>query len=336
MEDLFITNEDNESFSLRDVYEKDVSNPINRRHELMTRLSGCEKLAKSIDCDGVFVTLTCPSKYHNTYATSGDRNPNWQGLTPYDGQEYLNNVWRRIRAELARKNISIFGFRIAEPHSDGAPHCHPIIFIRPEDKKEFKSIFYDYALKGDGDEEGAKENRVKFIDIDPNKGSATAYVAKYISENIDGANLDSVLDGRSSAAEAYRVEAWACCWGIRQFQQIGGVSVTVWSELRKKQKIDKIDEELVEIHKAADSGNWAKFTELMGGVFCRRKAEANRPFYDIEMNKDTGLIKTSWFDGLFTLKLKGIKYKGNEIITRIHTWILGKAGTAFMPSLGVM
>ncbi|WP_158972629.1 replication endonuclease [Paraglaciecola sp. L3A3] len=336
MEELFITNEDKESFSLREIYEKNVSNPINRRHELMTRLAGCEELAKSLDCDGVFVTLTCPSKYHNTYARSGDRNPNWQGLTPYDGQQYLNTVWQRIRAELARQNINIFGFRIAEPQHDGTPHWHMIIFIHSEQKSEFKDVINHYALQEDGDEEGAKENRVDFVDIDPSKGSATGYVAKYISKNIDGGNLDSDIDGGNAPEAANRVEAWASCWGVRQFQQIGGVSVTVWRELRKAQKIEKIDDDLVDIHSAADSGNWAKFTELMGGVFCKRNSQAIRPFYDIEMNKETGLIKTSWFDGLFTFKLKGIKYKGNEIITRIHTWILGKAGTAFMPSLGVL
>jgi hypothetical protein len=47
------------------------------------------------------------------------------------------------------------------------------------------------------------------------------------------------------------------------------------------------------------------------------------------MNKETGLIKTSWFDGLITKKLKGILFNGKEIITRIHTWQIGKAGTDF-------
>lgn len=79
----------------------------------------------------------------------------------------------------------------------------------------------------------------------------------------------------------------------------------------------------------------------MGGVFCIRKSQAMRPYYELVVNKVTGLIKTSWFDGLITTKLKGIKYKGSQIITRIHTWQVsvvkkGKAGTDFLPSLGVL
>jgi hypothetical protein len=96
------------------------------------------------------------------------------------------------------------------------------------------------------------------------------------------------------------------------------------------------DSTFTELRSAADSGNWTSYTKLMGGVFCIRKSQAMRPYYELVINKLTGLIKTSWFDGLITTKLKGIKYKGSQIITRIHTWQLGKAGTDFLPSLGVL
>jgi hypothetical protein len=54
----------------------------------------------------------------------------------------------------------------------------------------------------------------------------------------------------------------------------------------------------------------------------------------MEINKPTGLIKTSWFDGLITQKLKGIVYKEKEIITRIYKWQMsmnkqGAVGMAF-------
>jgi hypothetical protein len=97
----------------------------------------------------------------------------------------------------------------------------------------------------------------------------------------------------------------------------------------------------MDIHKAADTGDWATYTKLMGGVFCMRKSQVIRPYYEMEVNKTTGVIKTSWFNGLITTKLKGILYKGRELITRIHTWQIsmqkeGQSVAAFSPSLGVL
>jgi hypothetical protein len=335
-ESLTMTNELGEQVSMQDVYDANVSNPVNRRNELMTRMRGFEDTSKELGHVGIFVTLTCPSKYHNSFSKSGQRNPKWQGLTPYDGQQYLCHTWSKIRAEFARQDIRTYGLRIAEPQHDGTPHWHMLLFMEKHHVDGFKRTIGRYSLEEDGDEKGASENRCDFKLIDPKKGSATGYLAKYVCKNIDGKDLDKGVYGEDPIMAAQRVEAWASCWGIRQFQQIGGVAVTPWRELRKLTKLMNEDESLTEIHKAADSGDWASYTTLMGGVFCIRKSQVIRPYYEMEMNKETGLIKASWFDGLITMKLKGILYKGKEIITRIHTWQLGKAGTDFMPSLGVL
>ncbi|MGK0272744.1 MAG: hypothetical protein ACI88H_003419 [Cocleimonas sp.] len=341
LKSITMTNELGEQFSLYDLYEVNVSNPVMRRNELMTRMRGFEDMAKEFGNIGIFVTLTCPSKYHNAYSKSGQRNPKWQGLTPYQGQQYLCNTWAKMRAEFARQGIRTYGLRIAEPQHDGTPHWHMMLFVDLHHAEQFKSIIEDYSFEEDGDEQGARENRVKFVDIDPKKGSATGYIAKYVCKNIDGKDLDKGVYGEDPILAAQRVEAWASCWGIRQFQQIGGVSVTVWRELRRLRKTAYEDETLTELHRAADSGDWATYTKLMGGVFCIRKSQVIRPYYEMEVNKTTGLIKTSWFDGLITQKLKGILYKENEIITRIHTWQIsmqkkGQSVTSFSSSLGVL
>jgi hypothetical protein len=247
---------------------------------------------------------------------------------------------------LARKNIEIYGLRIAEPQHDGTPHWHMMLFMEKHRIDDFKFIVKRYSLEEDGDEKGAADNRCDFKLIDQNKGSATGYLAKYVCKNIDGKDLDKGVYGEDPIMAAQRVEAWASCWGIRQFQQIGGVSVTVWRELRRfrKPETEKSvyeDESFMDIHKAADTGDWATYTKLMGGVFCMRKSQAIRPYYEMEVNKTTGVIKTSWFDGLITTKLKGILYKGRELITRIHTWQIsmqkeGQSVAAFSPSLGVL
>ena len=319
---LSMTNELGENFTLYDIYEVNVSNPTIRRNELMTRMRGFEDTSNELGHLGIFVTLTCPSKYHNAYSKSGQRNPKWEGLTPYDGQQYLCNTWAKVRAEFARQGIRAYGLRVVEPQHDGTPHWHMMLFIEKEHAEGFKSIIERYSFEEDGDEKGAAENRCDFKFIDPKKGSATGYIAKYVSKNIDGKDLDKGIYGEDPIMAAQRVEAWASCWGIRQFQQIGGASVTVWRELRRLRKVLSGDETLSKLTQSADSGDWAMYTKLMGGVFCMRKNQVIHPYYEMVVNKTTGLIKTSWFDGIITSKLKGILYKGKEIITRVHEWRL--------------
>lgn len=320
LDNIRLTNEFGDSFSLREIYEMGVSNPVNRRNELMTRMKGLENQAKTLGLSGMFITITCPSKFHSHYAKSGDRNPKWNGSTPYDAQQYLNSVWQRIRAEFNRRDIKQCGMRVVEPQHDGTPHWHLLMFYAPEHRDELMDVYSHYALLEDGDEPGAALNRCDFKDIDYTKGSATGYIAKYISKNIDGGHLDTDLDGNDAKLAAMRVEAWASCWGIRQFQQIGGAVITPWRELRRLKLVDDNNPELAEIHSAADNGNFADYLELMGGLFVKRTEQAVRPLYKEEVNPETGQIKQSWYDGLITKKLKGIIHKGQEILTRLHTW----------------
>ncbi len=92
------------------------------------------------------------------------------------------------------------------------------MFYAPEHRDELMDIYSHYALLEDGDEPGAASNRCDFKDIDYTKGSATGYIAKYISKNIDGGHLDTDIYGSDAKLATMRVEAWASCWGIRQFQ----------------------------------------------------------------------------------------------------------------------
>jgi hypothetical protein len=111
--------------------------------------------------------------------------------------------------------------------------------------------------------------------------------------------------------------------------------VTVWRELRRLQG-NPTDTDLKALYEAADDGNWHMFTELMGGVFCKRKEQRVKPHYEIEFDERTGEVKCSWFDDVPFFRLKGIVHKGFEIITRVYKWTLNKSSESFSPLLGVL
>lgn len=277
-----------EIYKLADLAARSVANPRIRRGELMTRIKGFEHIAQGLEHVAQFVTITCPSKYHPK-RTEGPRvvdNPKYAGFTPRDAQQYLTKLWANIRAKLHRQGVRVYGFRITEAHHDGCPHWHLLLFMHPDHVGTMQTIVRAYALREDGNEAGAHKNRVDFVRIDPAKGTAAGYIAKYVSKNIDGGGYEVQGDVEGGDHDAitpsHRIEAWASTWGIRQFQQIGGPPVGVWRELRRITANADHGEAMQRARAAADAGNWRSYVEAMGGPTVERKCLPLRVAYTRE------------------------------------------------------
>jgi hypothetical protein len=246
----------------------------------------------------------------------------YQGFTPRQAQAYLTKVWARIRARLKYYELPVYGFRIAEPHADGCPHWHMLLFMNKADMKQINQIMRTYALAEEGQEKGARIHRFKVVKIDAKKGSATGYIVKYVSKNIDGFGLDEDFESGTQANDsASRVRAWASLWGIRQFQQIGGAPVGVWRELRR---IDSLQEDtpytLQKAYQAADGGDWDRYLSAQGGVINPRKDQPLKLYTLEKYDKSTGEVHTNKY-GERVAKVQGISLWANPVIkTRVHTW----------------
>ncbi|HDY3607010.1 replication endonuclease [Klebsiella michiganensis] len=277
-----------ERTSLLDKVMGSVSNPKIARHELMVRMRGFEDMANEMGLVGMFYTLTAPSRYHATHVHSGKRNDKYCNASPRKTQKYLCNVWSRVRAKWGREGIRTFGFRVAEPHHDGTPHWHLLLFLRPEEVELATDIFHEYALQVDGSEPGAAQYRFTAKPIDEEFGSATGYIAKYISKNIDGYGMDSEFDhesGKPVKEMAKRVRAWASRWSIRQFQQIGGAPVSTWRELRRLGSRELVlHPELEAARAAADAPDWPGYVNAQGGPFVTRDCLRVRLNYEYTEN----------------------------------------------------
>lgn len=273
-----------------DAAQRSVSNKAIRRGELMTRIRGCEEWADENGMAGIFTTNTCPSKFH-AQLHGGGRNPRWLSLSPADAQKWLSGVWARLRAKWSRDKVRVFGFRVAEPHHDGTPHWHMLLWCAPADLEYVKDTMQRWWLSEDGDEPGALKYRCKVMDMEP--GKASGYVAKYISKNIDDdytethADVDAApgmtvgpdLLGDMEIKPCMRVEAWASRWGIRQFQAIGQPPVTVWRELRRVDETalagasHEVIKAWLSSHRKRDRlADWAGYMRAQGGAMQGREA----------------------------------------------------------------
>ncbi len=335
---------DDESIPLADVVAGSVTNPRIRRAEMMMRCAGFEKMAEFLGHEAIFLTLTCPSRFHR-FTGSGKPNPAWSGATPNDGQRYLAALWARVRAALKRRAIHYYGFRVAEPHHDGCPHWHMLLFVDPAQRGWFSASDFvaGKARHGDGlvgligaatladtpGERGAVDHRFTAELIDPSKGTATGYIAKYISKNLDGlteqgepVGLD-FASGTDTRDGARRVRAWASLRGLRQFQQLGGPSVTVWRELRRLRDTGPIDTEQLELFEksraAADRGDWMAYCMLMGGPETAPRDMPLRPAY---------VARVSVAYGDSQPRVAGITGPHGYTCTRVKQWTIQRIGAA--------
>ncbi|MDH0137591.1 replication endonuclease [Aeromonas caviae] len=340
------------TISLADAVASSMANPSNRRDELVVRARGFSDAADDMGYVGLFFTWTAPSQYHpwkttpqgHGQPTRTTENPKYLGHTPRDTNNYLGTLWKRCRAALARRGIEYFGFRVVEPHHDGTPHWHLLLFVNPAQQHELISTMQRYALSHDRGDLERKRHPVSkrpYSDItprfdwkmmDPAKGGAVGYIVKYIAKNIDGHQIgdEGDLEAETAASEgARRVRAWASLWGLRQFQQLGGPSVSVWRELRRLpgrvqeqegRTVAPLESEIMEeCRRYADAANWKEFTYSMGGPVCPRDARPVRLHHLLDPAKNKY--------GEDVIRLVGVAAGKTIKETRLDGWVLRRKAT---------
>jgi len=282
-----IESRDGDVITLAVAADKSTSNKAIRRGELMTRIRGCEEWAQAQGMAGLFTTNTVPSRFH-PQLMAGGANPAYAGEAlagPRQAQQWLRNTWAKCRAALQRAGVPLYGFRVAEPHHDGCPHWHMLLWSKPEHVERLGQIMRAAWLADGGHEPGAQQYRVKLKALEA--GGAAAYVAKYVAKNIDDegsvaadGHHDEDHTGQGDwvgTGKAQRVEAWASAWGIRQFQALGQPPVTVWRELRRvdADAVRGAHPDVVAAHAAVQRlgdrrATWAGYLKAQGGAMTGR------------------------------------------------------------------
>ena len=381
LENTEAVNSEGEAFNLAELAALGVSNPSVRFAELMVRVRGMESHARANGHIGVFVTGTAPSRMHARHKESGNQVELFDGTVPRDAQQWISRQWSRVRSALVRLGAKYYGVRVAEPHHDGTPHWHMLIFIKPDLSGgrsavgRFMAIVRRYLLRGDWKGSSKKElieqgraqgltvkaatlaagaachwekveqrraeradtNRRRracdFKLIDWAQGSAAGYLVKYLAKNISGErvgkdddaeNPEEVGPPKPATETAKRVLAWASCWGIRQFQVLGGPPVGVWRELRRiKEAPEQL--ELFPAWEATGSKaedrrpDWGNYIAAQGGIECKRE---DRPVQLAKLEEPGRLTK--YLDHAPS-RVVGVVCAGVTKETRTTVWTIRKA-----------
>ena len=196
------------------------------------------------------------------------------------------------------------GVRVEEPHLDGCPHWHILVFLEEHRCDLLESTIKTY-FKG--------KNSADIVRIDPSIATAASYVMKYIF------NFNTKTDGNSLPDDEnhknFRIyDAHSSTWGGRRIEiyDIPGSS-TIWDLLRKlknkEDTISKISEDGIKLMNFALENDYGNFLLLL--------KEMNPP----KENRRVALI----YKELKSEKPKrkiiiGIRIDNIQIITKNDKW----------------
>lgn len=190
---------------LKDLVISANHNP-NRYHALIqNRINTLSNEAKEKNLLPIFMTLTLPSEFHKMKMDKKTKvliaNPKYNHVTPKEAVKHLTKMFSRLRHDRSLKELTkderIY-FRVNEPHKNGTPHTHILLFV-PKSSIDrvvtaFKRLF---------------DNKAN--DIQTNIENATSYIMKYINKTLPLSKKENL-----SEKDKY-LNAWYCKHRIIRF-----------------------------------------------------------------------------------------------------------------------
>jgi len=175
--------------------------------EVQNRVNTLEAIAKKRDLKPLFMTLTLPSEFHRKKITKKGalvKNTKFNGTRIKESVKVLTNMFSKLRHDRSLKELSkeerIY-FRVNEPHQDGTPHTHILMFI-PGDRIERVKKAYTRIY----------DNRANDIQVVTDEiNNSVAYVMKYINKTLP-------LSKKSHISEKeHYLNTWFVKHGILRF-----------------------------------------------------------------------------------------------------------------------
>ena len=162
-----------QKISLKDCVISSNHNPDRYYGEIQNRINTLEREALEAKLVPVFLTLTLPSEFHSMKHTRSGKlinNPKYNGIEPKEAVKVLTKMWGKLRHDRSLKELTKHErmyYRVNEPHKDGTPHTHILLFI-PKDRIEridtaFKRLFNPKSNKFEKDIRSASSYIMKYI-----------------------------------------------------------------------------------------------------------------------------------------------------------------------------
>lgn len=275
-------------------------------------IKGQEKVFTNKGYIPIFVTMTTPAQFHPCPTVGQNR---WDGSSVTDSHAWFTHRWNKTRAFLHKHGIELEGFRVTEPHQDGAEHWHAMLYAKPCDI----SIIKNAIRLRFGHSTNAVTFKQDFLNPsqDGKKASAASYMLKYIVKTIRG----NAASGTSAANDpllnfgTIAADAWRSGWSLRgmQFFGIFHGKVGIWRELRRME-VQPTEKSAKRLWRAARGTDAAKFI----GAFIEKNPSA------YVVNEIVPVIDETFGDvkGYKKGRVIGFNVNKNDYVTHDDKWEL--------------
>ena len=197
------------------------------------------------------LTLTLPPEYHAN--PKNGNSEGWKGYSPAESYKKLRSIANKFNKVLHKagiyKNGNFYSIKAIEPHSDGTPHLHILLFFLHSDKNKIQeSIAFQFedALFNES------SKAYNWVDIDEGKSSPINYLSKHF-----------VYSKNNTLSNNIRAASTKALWKMKSFSFTGlpRGAKTLWKECRKigfrsNTYQNELEENLVDF---ACSGNFENF-----------------------------------------------------------------------------
>jgi len=205
------------------------------------------------DLEVALVTITVPPSMHMSYQKKST-------FSPSAVHNYILKRWQKYSSQSTQWTTPCFSFKVIEPHDDGTPHWHVMMFYTKKKQKDHQDALLDaFGLKS------FKSKRIKWdiLSNDKNEDGITP------REKAIGYLLDKIKAESSSEityeSTVSRRSAFLNVWNIRgqEFSGLPANTKTLWRELRSKNKYPfTLCKELEQLRIFATTNQFANFLEL--------------------------------------------------------------------------
>lgn len=192
--------------TIKTLFEIAFEAPVRQSHELQIRILAQAKRMKKLGCIAFFVTVTPPSRMHSARLARWGKNKGFSepnpkfdpAITPGLAADWLQKSWQNFRALMNEHQTQFSYFGAQEPHKDGTPHRHYIIYIRIKDENILEHCLKTAFLYSDEpDEPGAREHRIK-IEKEHTNGGVQSYISKLLAYPLKTLNTEKEKKGEET------------------------------------------------------------------------------------------------------------------------------------------